>query len=138
MELLQECRDWIIAGSCLLGTVATLYCLGTWLYTSPRWRALLSTLDRQFRSLPPFGKLVAVLFLATFIVFGGGKGTNAPPPSPPPGGMVFDGGFQMESEGGGIPGPRLTTNQYRAGFALVRVATNTVPWLAVQIGRAHV
>jgi RHS repeat-associated protein len=45
--------------------------------------------------------------------------------------MVFDGGIQMQPEGGEFTGPRLTTNQYRAGFALVRVATNAAPWFAV-------
>jgi hypothetical protein len=45
--------------------------------------------------------------------------------------MVFDGGIQMQPEGGEFTGPRLTTNQYRAGFALVRVATNAAPWFTV-------
>ena len=131
MELLPEICYWIIAGTCLLGAAATLFCLGAWFYTSPRWRALFATLNRQFRSLPPFGKLVAIVFLATFIVKGSTKTNNAPPPSPPPGGMDFDGGLQMQPEGGEFSGPRLTTNQYRAGFALVRVATNAAPWFTV-------
>ena len=105
MELLQEIRYWIIAGTCLLGAAASLYCLGAWLYTSPRWRALFSTLNRQFRSLPPFGKLVAIVFLAVFIAYGGGKTNNAPPPSPPTGDLIFDGGLQMQPEGGEFAGP---------------------------------
>jgi hypothetical protein len=131
MEHLQTIRYWIIVGSCLLGAATTLFCLGAWFYTSTRWRALFATLDRQFRSLPPFGKLLAIVFLATFIVKGSTKTNNAPPPSPPSGDMVFDGGIQLQPEGGEFTGPRLTTNQYRAGFALVRVATNAAPWFTV-------
>src|SRR5690606_35260271 len=72
---------------------------------------------------------------AVFIVMGSTKTNNIPPSAPPPGGVDFDDGLQMEPEmepgGGECPGPRLTTNQYRAGFALVRITTNAAPWFAV-------
>ena len=132
MEFLQTLHRLFMTGACLLAAAASLFCLAAWLRTSRELRELFSTLGRRFRALPPLGKLVAIVFLATFIVMGGAKTNNTPPPSPPAGGMIFDGGFQMESgmefEDGGLAAPRLTTNQCRAGFALVRVATNAASW----------
>jgi hypothetical protein len=133
MDTLQNIRQYLVVTVCLLAAVPMLFCLGSWFCTSPRRRSLYTTLNRQFRALPPGGKLLAVVFLATFIAMGSTKTNNAPPPSPPPGGIVFDDGLQMEPDGEGFLsegfwGPRLTTNQYLAGFALVCVATNAAPF----------
>ncbi len=128
MSLLQSLCHSLLVGVWLLLFASLLLCLGAWLGSSPGLRRLFARLERQFRALPAGGKLLAVVFLATFIVKGSTKTNNASSSAPPAGGLALEGGAPMSLDGGGEPLPRLSTNQYLAGFALVGVATNAASW----------
>ena len=116
----------------LLAMPIALFCLIMWLWSSPGWRNLFKLLNTRFRQLSPANRLLVALFLSVFIAIGSTKpsGQNPAPPAPPP---------AQQSHGNGQPAPamvpegdpsplRLSTNQYRAGFALVSVTTNTATW----------
>ena len=127
MELLQELRYWIIAGSCLLAAAAMTFCFGAWVGTSPGLRRFSRTLNRQLRSLTLSSKLVAIVFLAVCIAYGGGKARVAESSNPPPARVtvVADSGRQRQLEGEEALALCLTSNQFLAGFALVQTLTNT-------------
>ncbi|MDD5720700.1 MAG: hypothetical protein PHQ53_13530, partial [Candidatus Krumholzibacteria bacterium] len=129
----------------LLVIAAYVLCLAVWFAESGRKNPIFAELWRRFRTLTVSGKLVAVVLLSSFIVYGSTK-TNSPapppaPPVPPPGassgivtnGFLIGGGGLLILESGGEPPapPRLTTNQCLAGFALVKSLTNAASWLAV-------
>jgi hypothetical protein len=132
MGLLQSIRHWMFAGACLLAGVPLLFCIGAWAGTSPGLRRLFRALGDRFRSLAPSVRAALSALLAVATLHGVPKvppGSNAPSSGPPPAGMV-SGGLPARPARGPSSGPRLTAGQYRAGFALARVATNPSPALA--------
>ncbi|MGI6496844.1 MAG: RHS repeat-associated core domain-containing protein [Kiritimatiellia bacterium] len=132
MGLLQSMHHWMFAGACLLAGVPLLFCLGAWAGTSPGLRRLFRALGDRFRSLSPSVRAALSALLAVATLHGVPKvppGSNAPSSGPPPAGMV-SGGLPARPARGPSSGPRLTAGQYRAGFALARVATNPSPALA--------
>jgi hypothetical protein len=132
MGLLQSMHHWMFAGACLLAGVPLLFCLGAWAGTSPGLRRLFRALGDRFRSLAPSVRAALSALLAVATLHGVPKvppGSNAPSSGPPPAGMV-SGGLPARPARGPSSGPRLTAGQYRAGFALARVATNPSPALA--------
>jgi RHS repeat-associated protein len=104
-----------------------------------------SNLLRKYFGFRPLKKLFIALFLVVFCQRGGSKPTNSQSQAES-GGVTntvviagpgeddhgpIGGGTQMSILEGEEP-PRLTSNQYAAGFALLTTAfTNTSPWLAV-------
>ena len=101
-----------------------------------RNRTFIKIIQRWLRLPLPEGILLAV-FLTVYILWGGGKTNQEDLVIRPPeaelyadsDGMFIEGGSQFMSE---ESGPRLTTNQYAAGFALLSgTETNAAPWLAV-------
>ncbi|MGI6494683.1 MAG: RHS repeat-associated core domain-containing protein [Kiritimatiellia bacterium] len=132
MGLLQSMHHWMFAGACLLAGVPLLFCLGAWAGTSPGLRRLFRALGDRFRSLAPSVRAALSALLVVATLHGVPKvppGGNAPSSGPPPAGMV-SGGLPARPARGPSSGPRLTAGQYRAGFALARVATNPSPALA--------
>ncbi|NLL82662.1 MAG: hypothetical protein GX230_00270, partial [Lentisphaerae bacterium] len=109
-----------------------LFCLIMWLWTSPGWRLTFATLRQHYRKLTPMGRFIAIALLAVFLVKGSTKSISQgfSPPTPPP--------TQQQSPIPPAPDPlpttppppplRLSTNQYRAGFALTSVTTNAATW----------
>ncbi|MGI6495970.1 MAG: hypothetical protein ACOX5G_07755, partial [Kiritimatiellia bacterium] len=132
MGLLQSMHHWMFAGACLLAGVPLLFCLGAWAGTSPGLRRLFRALGDRFRSLAPSVRAALSALLVVATLHGVPKvppGSNAPSSGPPPAGMV-SGGLPARPARGPFSGPRLTADQYRAGVALARVATNPSPALA--------
>ncbi|MDD5707929.1 MAG: FlgD immunoglobulin-like domain containing protein [Kiritimatiellae bacterium] len=124
----------------LLIVAAYVLCIAVWFAESGRKNPIFAELWRRFRTLTFSGKLVAVGLLSSFIVYGSTKTNSpAPPLSLPPAassgivtnGFLLGGGGLLILESGGEPPapPRLTTNQYLAGFALVKSLTNAAPWM---------
>ena len=132
MTTLPYIMHKLALGFALLATPLALFCLIMWLWTSPGWRLTFATLRQHYRKLTLMGRFIAIALLAVFLVKGSTKPNNQgfSSPTPPP--------AQQQSPSPPAPDPlpaatpppplRLSTNQYRAGFALTSVTTNAAAW----------
>lgn len=111
----------------LLVLAIYLFCFAVWFAESGRKARIFRELWQRFSALPLSGKLLTIVLLAGFILYGGTKPEGRSSGVPDAGDAALEDDGMTAMEGEGSPLASLSANQYLAGFALVRVATNTPP-----------